>query len=149
MDMQTIQWGKLRAVLQNALDGVEFYAAAAERIREPKLQALFHRIQLAKREIIDAIRPRLASAGEDVPEAGTFEGVMRLTYAELRADFGDEDLPVFVGQLEAIEDNVLNAIAAAVYDCPSPELRKVLFDLHAKSRHDHDEMKALRQRFAA
>ncbi|HET9484136.1 MAG TPA: PA2169 family four-helix-bundle protein [Xanthomonadales bacterium] len=147
--MPNIQWGKLREVLQNALDGVEFYAAAAERIRNPKLQALFHRIQLSKRAIIDAIRPRLAANGEDVPQAGTFEGVMRLTYAELRADFGDDDLPVFVGQIEAIEDNVLNALASAVYDCPNPELRKVLFDLHAQSRHDHDEMKALRERLAA
>ena len=146
--MEKTQWIKLQNVLQSARDGVEFYAAAAERVHDEKTQALFHRIQLAKRELIDAVTPRLTFAGQDVPQAGTLEGVMRLTYAELRADFGKDDLQVFVGQLEATEDNVLSALADAVYDCPDPELRQLLFDLHAKSRQHHDEMKALREKVA-
>jgi uncharacterized protein (TIGR02284 family) len=139
----------LSDIVQVARDGADFYDAATREVKSPQLREVFARMAQRKRELIGALAGRIRSEGEKVPDSGTFAGSIRKVYADVRAGLSSNEDKIYVGQLEEAEDRLLHEVEDAIKDSDEPELRAILQQHLPSIRACHDEMRGLKQAWAA
>jgi uncharacterized protein (TIGR02284 family) len=139
----------LSDIVQVARDGAEFYDAAVKEVKSPQLRDVFARMAQRKRELIGALSSRIRLEGESAPDSGTFVGTLRKAYADVLAGMSSNEDKVYVGQLEDTEDRLLKEVTTAIKDTDEPELRALLTQHLPTIRACHDEMRGLKQAWAA
>lgn len=139
----------LQDIIQIARDGAAFYDAARSEVRNPALKETFARMAGHKRDLIAALGGRLQAIGETVPDGGTLVGALRKAYADVRATLSSDEEAVYVRQLEETEDRLLEHVLDAISRADDPMVRNQLESHLRTVRACHDEMRTLKQRWAA
>ncbi len=147
--MSTSPAETLKDIIQVAHDGAEFYDAARLVVHNPALKDTFKRMATHKRALITALGGRLEMLGEQQPQGGTIVGALRQSYADIRASLSKQEESVYVAQLEAAEDRLLEHVEQAIAATTNPEIRSQLEAHLPTVRASHDEMRRLKQRWAA
>lgn len=135
----------LDELVQVSRDSKTFYEDAAKETKDAHLRDVFNRMASAKAELIDALSTKLVRMGETAPTDGTVAGSLRKAYADVRAALSKNDDKIYVGQLEATEDRVLEHFEDALAKTESPEVRNILSAQMPKVRACHDEMRNLKR----
>jgi len=110
----------LQELVQIAHDGVEFYTEAGKEVKDVDLKATFARMASAKRDLIASLSTKLIASNEDVPTDGTVVGKLREMYADVRASISSNEEKIYVAQLEATEDRLLEHYDAAIKEVEDP-----------------------------
>lgn len=139
----------LQEIIQIARDGAKFYDDARNEVKNPQLKETFARMAGHKRDLITALGGRLEMIGEEVPNSGTFAGSLQKSYADIRAALSANEEKVYVAQLEEAEDRLMHHVEDAIKDATNPEIKSQLQAHLPAVRACHDEMRALKQRWAA
>ncbi len=139
----------LQELVQIAHDGVEFYTEAGKEVKDVDLKATFARMASAKRDLIASLSTKLIASNEDVPTDGTVVGKLREMYADVRASISSNEEKIYVAQLEATEDRLLEHYDAAIKEVEDPLVLAMLKAHMTRVQACHSEMRNLKLRFAA
>ncbi len=139
----------LQELVQIAHDGVEFYTEAGKEVKDVDLKATFARMASAKRDLIASLSTKLIASNEDVPTDGTVVGKLREMYADVRASISSNEEKIYVAQLEATEDRLLEHYDAAIKEVEDPLVLAMLKAHMTRVHACHSEMRNLKLRFAA
>lgn len=134
----------LNDLIEIARDGKDFYAEAAQKVKDAQLSALFNRIAATKHDIVTTLSAEVAAAGGKPAESGTFVGSMQQLYGKVRAAFGDTQYG-YVAELEESEDRLLKAFNDVLADNSlTPTARAAVERLVPAVRDTHREMSQLK-----
>lgn len=125
-------------------DGEKFYADAAARTKLDAQRALFGDMALVKREIADELQALLPESDRADAAEGTWIGKVRECYAGARAALGSDAETVFVRQLEAAEDRVMEAFRNSLATTRQRRVRKTLERHYPRASAAHARMSAMK-----
>lgn len=131
----------LNELIEVTRDAANFYHDASTKIDNPKLKGLFSDMAQTKNGIVGAMSREVRSEGAKPAESGTFQGVLRNVYGDVRAKFGDKDY-AYVAELEETEDRQLKAFENVLKDDKAPiQVKTVVNSYLPTVRKQHDLMR--------
>jgi uncharacterized protein (TIGR02284 family) len=133
----------LRDLLSVLRDGVMFYAEAGERAEDAGHRELFAQIAAQKRAAARSIEKLLAPP--ERPSDGTWSGKIRECYTRVRAQLSSDKDAVFVKELEAAEDRIIEEFRHCLSAVSDPETRRVLEQHYPVALASHEQMRQLKQ----
>lgn len=133
----------LRDLLGVLHDGVTFYGEAGERAEDPALRELFNRMALDKRAAAHSIGKLLMPA--ERPDDGTWVGKIRECYTRVRAELSRDKDAVYIRELEAAEDRVLEEFRRCLAAASDPEARRVLEQHYPVAVAAHERMREMKR----
>ncbi len=124
--MSTVAVDTLNDLIEILRDGQSFYDAAAPKVDDPTLQALFRDASTIRYALIVDLADEIAAEGREPSASGTLAGSVREAYAQVLAALSSDKNTTFVKQLEAAEDRLLHAFERALGETESSHVRHVL-----------------------
>lgn len=140
MNAKTAQ---LNELIEITRDGQYFYEHAHDEVEDTQLQALFRDMSQAKRQLIQALAMQVAANQETPAAGGTLAGKLRELYADTRAKLSRDQASVYLGQLERVEERILDAFEDAL-ESAEPDVRALLAAQMPKVRACHQQMRSLK-----
>lgn len=137
------QTSDLRDLLSVLRDGVMFYGEAGERTEQPEHRQLFTRMADEKRVAARAIEKLLPPS--ERPSDGTWAGKIRECYARVQALLSSDKDAVYVSELEAAEDRVVDEFRRSLSTVDQPDARRVLEQHYPTAVAAHERMRAMKQ----
>jgi len=137
---------RLQHLARLARDGVGFHDAARESVEDAALRDMFGRMAAAKLSLIDVLGRCLGNA---LPAHGTTAGALRRTYARIRASLRDVPVAQWLGELDAVEEQLLREFGDALQAIDDEHDRLRLIAALPRARACHAEMRTLRRRVEA
>ncbi len=132
----------LNELISVTRDSAAFYGDAATKVDNPQLRTLFNDMADSKNGLVGAMTREVKASGEPAAEAGTFTGILRQTYGDIRAKMGDDKDYAFVSQLEETEDRMLGAWHNVLKDDDvSKPVKEVVTSYLPKVKAHHDLMR--------
>ena len=125
-------------------DGEKFYVDAAQKVRLDDHRELFQQMATTKREIADDLESLLSDSDRADAAEGTWAGKIRACYADVRAALGGDTDTVFVRQLEAAEDRVMDAFRSTLSTTRARKVRKSLERHYQHAFQAHERMSAMK-----
>ena len=125
-------------------DGIGFYDEAAKRTSNHVYTGVFARMHHLKSAIVSDLNEEIALQGERPPINGTWLGDMRINYAELLVGMSEHPDHVYISQVEAQEDRVIEAFKNANVSDKSERVRELARLYLPEVQRMHDEIKALK-----
>ena len=125
-------------------DGKKFYEEAAAKAQRAELRQLFGRMARTKEAIAAALNARIRARGSTAPADGTFSGMLRKAYGEVRARLSSSPDAEYVGQLEGFEDRIISVFRAAAAESDDAEVRVLVSKYMPDVIRDHSEMSTLK-----
>jgi uncharacterized protein (TIGR02284 family) len=133
----------LRDLLSALRDGVMFYAEAGEHAEQPAHRELFAQMATQKRAAARSIEKLLAPP--ERPSDGTWSGKIRECYARVRAQLSSDKDAVFIKELEAAEDRIIEEFRHCLSTVSDVETRRVLEQHYPVAVDAHERMRRLKQ----
>jgi len=127
------------------IDSARFYEHAMAEVQDPMLKPVFKRMADTKRRLINDLEQHILRSGEKPSGTGTFAGVMREKYTDIKAMLSREDKKVYVKELEEAEDRILEHYREALSEVESDELEHLLEAQLPTVNACHDEMRTLKR----
>ena len=118
--------GTLNHLIAVCRDAEEFYGYAAEKVSGSQLQPLLRDTAGLHREIGEALRPYVSSAGASPAEGGTLAGKFRQLKGGLKATFASDTEAALVPELEDTEQTVVRAFEGALAEPMDPEAKALV-----------------------
>lgn len=135
----------LNELIEVLHDGKNFYQEASNVVKRGDLKKLFDRMVRTKQAIIDDLTAVIDFGGGEPATDGSFAGVLRAAYADMRAKFSSHKDYEYVVQLEEFEDRILHAFKNAVLASKDPTALALATRHLPDVTRDHDEMMMLKQ----
>jgi uncharacterized protein (TIGR02284 family) len=131
----------LNELISVTRDSAEFYNDAASKVENPQLRTLFTDMAASKNGLLGAMTREVKTDGATAAAAGTFSGILRQTYGDVRAKLGDNDY-AYVSELEATEDRMLGAWNNVLKDDDVPKpVKEAVTSYLPKVKAHHDLMR--------
>ena len=118
--------GTLNHLIAVCRDAEEFYGYAAEKVSGSQLQPLLRDTAGLHREIGEALRPYVSSAGASPAEGGTLAGKFRQLKGGLKATFASDTEAALVPELEDTEQTVVQAFEGALAEPMDPAAKALV-----------------------
>jgi uncharacterized protein (TIGR02284 family) len=116
----------LNELIEIARDGERFYLDAASKVRSGLVRDIFRELAAVRCDLRVDLSSHVSARGDRPSDASTLLGAARKGYAAVLANLSDDRDTVDVGQLEEVEDRLLNLFRDALKDPPSAALRTIL-----------------------
>lgn len=133
----------LRDLLGVLHDGVTFYGEAGERAQQAEHRQLFGRMAADKRAAARAIEKLLPPS--ERPSGGTWAGKIRECYTRVQAQLSSDKDAVFIKELEAAEDRILDEFRRSLSMIAEPDARRVLEQHYPNAVAAHERMRAMKR----
>lgn len=133
----------LRDLLSVLRDGVMFYGEAGERAQQIEHRQLFSRMADEKRAAARAIEKLLPPS--ERPSDGTWTGKIRECYTRVQALLSSDKDAIYVRELEAAEDRVVDEFRRSLSTIDEPDARRVLEQHYPNAVAAHERMRAMKQ----
>lgn len=133
----------LRDLLSALRDGVMFYAEAGEHAEQAAHRELFAQMATQKRAAARSIEKLLAPP--ERPSDGTWSGKIRECYTRVRAQLSSDKDAVFIKELEAAEDRIIEEFRHCLSTVADVEMRRVLEQHYPVAVDAHERMRRLKQ----
>ena len=137
----------LRDLLSVLRDGVMFYGEAGERAEQAEHRQLFTRMAEEKRAAARAIEKLLLPS--DRPPDGTWSGKIRECYARVLTLLASDKDAVYIRELEAAEDRVIEEFRRCLSTIDEPQARRVLEEHYPAAVSAHEHMRAMKRQVDA
>lgn len=137
----------LRDLLGVLRDGVMFYGEASERAEQTEHRQLFGQMAADKRAAARSIEKLLPPA--ERPSDGTWVGKVRECYALVRAQLASDKDAIYIKELEAAEDRVIDEFRQSLATIAEPEARRVLEQHYPNAVAAHERMRRMKQALEA
>lgn len=137
----------LRDLLSVLRDGVMFYGEAGERAEQAEHRQLFARMAQEKRAAVRAIEKLLLPS--DRPPDGTWSGKIRECYARVATLLASDKDAVYIRELEAAEDRIIEEFRRSLSTIDEPQARRVLEQHYPDAVSAHEQMRALKRQVDA
>ena len=123
-------------------DSAEFYTDAAVKVDNPQLRTLFTDMADSKNGLVGAMAREVKTDGATAAKAGTFTGILRQTYGDVRARLGNNSDFTYVSELEATEDRMMDAWNNVLKDDDVPKpVKQAVTSYLPKVKAHHDLMR--------
>lgn len=132
----------LRDLLGVLRDGVMFYGEAGERAEHDGHRQLFRHIAEEKRAAERAIGKLLPPS--ERPSDGTWIGKIRECYTRVQAQLSSDKDAVYIKELEAAEDRILDEFRRCLSTIADPDVRRVLEQHYPHALATHERMRAMK-----
>ena len=120
--------GTLNHLIAVCRDAEALYGYAAEKVSGSQLPPLLRETAGLHREIGDALRPHVSSAGASPAEGGTLGGKFRQLKGGLKAIFAADTEAALVPELADTEQTVVRAFEGALGDPVNDAAKRVVAD---------------------
>jgi uncharacterized protein (TIGR02284 family) len=134
--------GDMRELLSALRDGVMFYAEAGERAEHVAHRELFARMATDKRAAARSIERLLGPI--ERPADGTWSAKIKEGYTRVRALLSADKDAIFINELEAAEDRVVEHFRRCLATAAEPEARRVLERIYPAALAAHERMRDLK-----
>lgn len=138
----TTTTSELRDLLGVLRDGVMFFGEAGERAQQEEHRQLFNRMAAEKRGAARAIEQLLPPV--ERPPDGTWAGKIRECYTRVLAQLSSDRDAVFIKELEAAEDRIIDAFRRCLSTATEADVRRVLEQHYPEAVAAHERMRALK-----
>jgi uncharacterized protein (TIGR02284 family) len=139
----------LNDLLKVARDGERFYRDASEKVSSPVLKGIFRQMAEVRQRLMDELAEQIAARGEEPTPDQTLRGASRQAYAEVLATLRTDYEQVYLGQLDAVEDRLLDRYERALTKARTESVRQIVRRHLLTVRAAHDRMKALKDQSVA
>ncbi|HZA65976.1 MAG TPA: PA2169 family four-helix-bundle protein [Geminicoccaceae bacterium] len=140
--------GTLNHLIAVCRDAEEFYGYAAEKVSGSQLQPLLRDTAVLHREIGDALRPHVSSAGASPAEGGTLAGRLRQLKGGIKATLASDTDAALVPELEQTEQTVVQAFENALGDPVNDAAKALVADKLQVLRATHARIGEIARRAA-
>jgi len=134
--------GDLGDLLSALRDGVMFYAEAGERAEHAAHRELFAQMAADKRGAARSVEKLLGPI--ERPADGTWSAKIVEGYTRIRAKLSADKDIVFINELEAAEDRVLEIFRRCLSSASQPEVRRVLDRIYPAALAAHQRMREMK-----
>ncbi len=135
---------RVKELIQIATDSATFYSRALEKVEDPNVRRILTDMGQHKRDVAVSLRQALQIDDATADPNGTLSGAMRRAYADLLALVSPDDDKVYVGQLEEMEDKLLENLEDAIEEIEDPRILAILQSHLPRIAACHNEMSALK-----
>lgn len=139
---------RVKELIQIATDSATFYSRALEKVEDPDVRRILTDMGQHKRDVAVSLRQAMRMDDATVDPNGTLSGAMRRAYADLLAMMSPDDDKVYVGQLEEMEDKLLENLKEAIDEIEDPRIVAILQSHLPRITACHSEMSALKSRLS-
>lgn len=139
---------RVKELIQIATDSATFYSRALEKVQDPDVRRILTDMGQHKRDVAVSLRQAMQMDDATVDPNGTLSGAMRRAYADLLAMMSPDDDKVYVGQLEEMEDKLLENLKEAIDEIEDPRIVAILQSHLPRITACHSEMSALKSRLS-
>lgn len=115
----------LNELIECTRDGERLFLDAAEHVDDRVVKGVFRQMAEVHQRLIDALGEHVLARGTAPAPGRTLAGGARHLYARALASLRDE-APVYVAQLEEVEDRLVERYRAAVERSPNQRVRGIL-----------------------
>ena len=138
----------LNDLLESSRDGEQGFRASAEHARAGELQSLFRRraeeCALAAAELAQAVLAHGGTPSDD----GTFSGALHRSWMAIKTALSSNDDKIVLEECERGEDAAVAHYQKALEHALPPDVRALVQRQAEGARRNHDEVKALCDRYA-
>jgi uncharacterized protein (TIGR02284 family) len=132
----------LRDLLSALRDGVMFYAEAGERAEHAAHRELFAQMATDKREAARTVEKLLGPI--ERPADGTWSAKIKEGYTRIRALLSADKDVVFINELEAAEDRVVEHFRRCLCTAVEPNTHRVLERIYPAALAAHQRMREMK-----
>lgn len=133
----------LNELVEALHDGIAFFDLAAERSSEAAHIELFQRIRQLKQTIAADLRAEVTLNGDEPAGVGTWLGLFRQSYADLRARLATDTEASYIAALEEQEDRIVAAFRDATAPDQPVRVRELAATYLPEIEQMHDSLRAL------
>ena len=133
----------LNELVEALNDGIAFFELAAERSSEAAHIELFQRIRHLKETIAADLRAEVTRNGDEPTGDGTWLGLFRQSYADLRARLATDTEASYIAALEEQEDRIVAAFRDATAQDQPQRVRELAASYLPEVEQMHDSLRAL------
>jgi uncharacterized protein (TIGR02284 family) len=129
-------------------DGIAFYEEASRRISNSVCSDIFSRLSAIKSQMAAQLNAEIVLAGSEPQSDSTWLGSLRLSYADMVANFADHPRYSFVEQVTAQKSRVQEAFLNASQSHTSAKVREIATSYLPRVQRMHDEISELKNLLA-
>jgi len=115
----------LSELVQALNDGIAFYDEASRITHNHVYSDVFSRMRHLKTAIAADLNAEIAIEGEPTQSEGSWQGSLRMKYADLLADMSEHPSHAYISQVEAQEDRLLSVFTRASSSDQSGRVREL------------------------
>ena len=137
-------------LIETLKDGQEGFRQAAEAVEDPELKSLFNECSLERARFVGELQSEGVALGESKPEdSGSTAGALHRSWINLKGAIAKHDDHAILEECERGEDVALHHYRKALEKDLPPEVRSLVARQCAGVQRNHDQIRALRDRYPA